>query len=46
MGVGAAKNVRALRWELVERIIWTWILTIPATALISYALVRLLQSFN
>src|SRR5262249_1270561 len=41
MGVGAAKNVKALRWELVERIIWTWFLTLPATGCIAYALVKL-----
>ncbi|MBM3837152.1 MAG: inorganic phosphate transporter [Verrucomicrobia bacterium] len=40
MGVGTAKNPNALRWELVERIIWTWILTIPATGGIAYLLVR------
>ncbi|MBI2949487.1 MAG: inorganic phosphate transporter [Verrucomicrobia bacterium] len=40
MGVGAAKNLKALRWELVERIVWTWFLTIPATAGIAYLLVR------
>ena len=40
MGVGAAKNLKALRWELVERIIWTWFLTIPATGGIAYLTIR------
>ena len=35
MGVGAAKTPKAPRWELIERILWTWFLTIPATALIA-----------
>jgi len=39
MGVGFAKNPRALRWTVIERIIWAWILTIPATAAVSYLLV-------
>ena len=43
MGVGAAKSLNALRWELVERIIWTWFLTLPATGAIAYLLVRLCQ---
>jgi PiT family inorganic phosphate transporter len=43
MGVGAAKNFRALRWELVERILWAWTLTIPVTAVIAWLLVRLCQ---
>ena len=43
MGVGAAKSPKALKWELVERIIWTWFLTLPATAGIAYILVRVCQ---
>ena len=44
MGVGAAKSPKALRWELVERIVWTWVLTIPITGVIAYLCVRLLQA--
>jgi PiT family inorganic phosphate transporter len=36
MGVGAAKRWNSVRWSLVERIIWAWVLTIPATALLGY----------
>jgi PiT family inorganic phosphate transporter len=46
MGVGAAKSAKALRWELVERIIWTWFLTIPATGGIAYLCVRATQFFS
>ena len=31
MGVGVAKNPRALRWTVIQKIIWAWILTIPAS---------------
>lgn len=31
MGVGVAKNPRALRWSVIQKIIWAWILTIPAS---------------
>lgn len=41
MGVGAARNYKAIRWDLVESILWTWFLTLPATGLIAYALMRL-----
>ena len=41
MGVGAAKSFKALKWDLVEKIIWTWFLTLPATGVIAYLLVRL-----
>ena len=30
MGVGFAKNPRALKLTVIERIVWAWILTIPA----------------
>lgn len=46
MGVGAAKNVRAVRWFVVERMVWAWVLTIPVTCFIGYALVRLLRAFG
>jgi PiT family inorganic phosphate transporter len=32
MGVGFAKNPTALRWSVIERIVWAWILTIPRRA--------------
>jgi PiT family inorganic phosphate transporter len=43
MGVGAAKTPKALRWELVERIVWAWIFTIPITGVIAYGCVKILQ---
>ncbi|MGB8635461.1 MAG: inorganic phosphate transporter [Rhodanobacteraceae bacterium] len=43
MGVGAAKRFSAIRWTVVERMVWSWILTLPVAALISYALVKLLH---
>lgn len=41
MGVGAAKRLNAIRWTVVERMVWAWILTLPITALLAYALVQL-----
>jgi len=46
MGVGTAKSTKALRWELVERILWTWFLTIPATGVVAYVLVKLFAAFG
>lgn len=45
MGVGAAKRLNAIRWSVVERMVWAWILTLPITALVSYGLVRATQGF-
>jgi len=44
MGVGCAKGFNALKLTVVERILWAWVLTIPASGLAGYALVRLAQS--
>jgi PiT family inorganic phosphate transporter len=41
MGVGCAKGFNALKLNVVERIIWAWILTLPASAGVAYLLVRL-----
>jgi inorganic phosphate transporter, PiT family len=41
MGVGATKRLSAVKWGVVERILWAWVLTLPITALLGYATVRL-----
>jgi PiT family inorganic phosphate transporter len=46
MGVGAAKRFGALKWTIVERMAWAWLLTIPVTATIAYWLMRLLQALG
>jgi PiT family inorganic phosphate transporter len=43
MGVGAAKRFSALKWTVVERMVWAWVLTIPVSATIAYWLMRMLQ---
>jgi inorganic phosphate transporter, PiT family len=43
MGVGAAKRFSSIRWSVVERMVWAWILTLPVTALLAYAMVRAAQ---
>ncbi len=35
VGVGAAKKMSAVRWGIAGNIIWAWILTIPASALMA-----------
>ncbi len=41
MGVGAVKRFSGVKWGVVERIVWAWILTLPATGLIGYLLTQL-----
>ncbi len=45
MGVGLAKRPGALDTELVERIVWAWIFTIPATMGLAYVFFRMLHLF-
>jgi inorganic phosphate transporter, PiT family len=35
VGVGATKGTRAVRWGVAGRIVWAWIFTIPAAAIVS-----------
>jgi len=46
MGVGCARSFRAIDWVITERIVWAWVMTIPAAGSIAYLLVRLLGSFG
>jgi inorganic phosphate transporter, PiT family len=44
VGVGAIRRMSAVRWGLARQIVWAWVLTIPAAALIaamSYGLLTL-----
>jgi PiT family inorganic phosphate transporter len=44
VGVGATLRMRAVRWGIAGRIVWAWVLTIPAAALmaaVSYFLLAL-----
>ncbi len=45
MGVGASKRLSAVKWGVVERIVWAWVLTLPVTGLIGYMLTRLIKLF-
>lgn len=36
MGVGATKRFGAVKWGIVGRMVWAWVLTIPATAIMAY----------
>jgi PiT family inorganic phosphate transporter len=40
MGVGAVKRFGGVKWRLVGRIVWAWVLTLPLTGLIGYVLAR------
>ena len=35
VGVGTTQGLHAVRWGLAGRIVWAWILTIPAAAIMA-----------
>ena len=40
MGVGCAKRFSALKFSIIERILWAWVLTLPAAGGVAYLLVK------
>jgi PiT family inorganic phosphate transporter len=46
MGVGAAKRLNALKWTVIERMVWAWLLTLPISGTIAYLLMRALMALG
>ncbi|HSI62684.1 MAG TPA: inorganic phosphate transporter [Candidatus Saccharimonadia bacterium] len=46
MGVGATRRFSAVKWGIVGRILWAWVLTLPITGLLGYWMVKLLHLFG
>jgi PiT family inorganic phosphate transporter len=46
VGVGATRRLSAVRWGVAGRIVWAWILTIPASALIAASTYVILLMFG
>jgi len=45
MGVGSTRRLSAVRWGVARKIIWAWILTIPASAAIGFVTFSILHLF-
>jgi PiT family inorganic phosphate transporter len=45
MGVGSLQRLSAVHWGVVGRIVWAWVLTIPASALIAAVTYKLAATF-
>lgn len=43
VGVGSMRRLSAVRWNVAGRIVWAWILTIPAAAIVSAVIYYLLS---
>ena len=44
VGVGSVRRLSAVRWGIASQIVWAWVLTIPASAIIAAATYYLLAS--
>lgn len=43
MGVGASHRFSAVKWGVVNRIVWAWIFTLPVTGILGFWLLKLLR---
>ncbi|WP_415907983.1 inorganic phosphate transporter [Oleiharenicola sp. Vm1] len=46
MGVGAVKRFGAVKWGVVERIVWAWVLTLPVCGLLGFLTEMALRHFG
>jgi len=46
VGVGAVHRLSAVRWGVARRIVWAWILTIPASAVVAGVVFWAIRLFN
>ncbi len=45
IGVGSTQRLTAVRWGVARRIVWAWIVTIPAAALMAWAAFNVIRTF-
>ncbi len=38
MGVGATRRLTAVKWTVVERMVWAWLMTLPITGALGYGI--------
>jgi inorganic phosphate transporter, PiT family len=45
LGIGLTRRMSAVNWQLAYRILWAWVLTIPASAAVSFITYQTLSPF-
>jgi PiT family inorganic phosphate transporter len=46
VGVGSTRGIHAVKWGVATRVVWAWVLTIPAAALIGAGAWRIFALFS
>ena len=46
VGVGSAKRISAVRWNVARRVAWAWVLTIPGSAAVAMLMYLIVEVFN
>jgi inorganic phosphate transporter, PiT family len=46
MGVGSARRFNAIKWTVVERMAWAWVLTLPIAGGIAYLCVQFMRAMG
>lgn len=44
-GVGSIHRLKAVRWRIAKSIVWAWVMTIPAAAMVGWVAMHLLNIF-
>lgn len=45
MGAGAVNRMSAVRWGIGKRIVWAWVITIPASSVVAYVSTLIINAF-
>ncbi len=46
LGVGSVKSARSVKWQVGEKIVWAWVLTIPASAAVAGITYKILSAIG
>ena len=46
MGVGSVQRASAVRWGIAKKVVWAWLITIPASAIVSASLLTSIKFFQ
>lgn len=46
VGVGSARRLSAVRWNVASRVVWAWIITIPAAAIMAGLVFGVMEMFS